>query len=338
MRFKQKLLGLLLLILFLGTAVASWQLPISADSVGSEAYLTYLPLVSYPGNYRVEPYPDEQNVDEYRLFCEDHHFFSVIILNDTFNLRPHPGEDINGWGSSLYLQPFFPDAVLQHTTMPIITATNYGIEIEAEGSVSLNGDETYGNWMVSLLLRCHPGSKLVSGDGTYQISLDGLMAPHGDLNLYRIASNYLIDVPLLSGGSGNTGDMETVLYAYDGGAVQSWTPTASNGGHFPTDEADQLMIEVVGACNEVDTAAQGYAAIAAAAKPSLKVVLTSQNVNTDTRFGAFYATEKRQDFWEDNVGITPLIIADSTDTSFAFDVTIESTAIASDGQIPCWNP
>jgi hypothetical protein len=187
-------------------------------------------------------------------------------------------------------------------------------------------------------LRCHPDSKQISGEGTYQIILDGLMAAHGDLNLYRIASNFLIDVPLLSGGSGNTGDMETVQYAYDGGANQNWTPSLSTPGHFPNNDAAQLMVEVLGACNEVDTVAQGYAAIAAAAKPSIKLILTSQNSDVGIRFGALYDATKSQDFWEDNVGITPLIADDSTVTAFAFEVSFMSTAIVSDGKTPCWNP
>ena len=337
MAFKQRLLGLLLVNLLLGTAVASWQSPLLAEEQGDANQLLYLPLVSYTLDYRVEPYPSLQDIEEYRLFCGDQHFLSVIIVNGTFNLRPHPGEDINGWGSSLYLQPFFPGAVLKHTAVPTITATNYAIEIEADGAVSLQSDETYGSWMVSLSLRCHPLGKMVSGEGTYQINLDGSIAAHGDLNLYRIASNYLVDVPLLSGGNGNTGDMEKVQYAYDGGILNVWN-LIQNSGHFPGEEADQLMVEVVGACNEVDTVAQGYAAIAAAAKPSLKFTLASQIPGVGIRFGALYDTDKNQDFWEDNVGVTPLINFNSTDTVFIFDLDFMSTAVASDGEIPCWRP
>lgn len=334
---RERLLGLLLVTVLLGMGVASWQKRLLAEEKGEANHLLYLPLVSYLLDYRVEAYPGGQDIEEYRLFCGDKHFLSVIIDNGTFNLRPHPGEDINGWGSSLYLQPFFPGAVLTHSSIPIITATDYGIEVEAGGAVSLHTNETYGSWTASLALRCHPLGKMISGDGTYQINLDGPMATHGDLNLYRIASNYLVDVPLLSGGSGNTGDMEKVHYAYDGGVIFDWN-LIQNSGHFPADEANQLMVEVVGACNEVDTAAQGYAPIAAAAKPGLKLVLTSQVPSAKIRFGAFYDISKNQDFWEDNVGVTPLINSNSTDTAFTFDIDFMATSIPSDGQIPCWSP
>ncbi|MCB8977859.1 MAG: hypothetical protein H6657_10585 [Ardenticatenaceae bacterium] len=339
MAFKQMLFGLLFgSLILLGLVTASWQRPLFAKEMGAADPLLYLPLISNPIDYRVELYPSAQNIEEYRLFCGKQHFLSVITQNGTFNLRPHPGEDINGWGSSLYLQPFFPNASLKHTTAPTITVTGNNIQIQAEGFVSLNADETYGSWLVSLALSCQPYNKQVSGSGIYQISLDGLMAPHGDLNLYRIASNYLIDVPLLSGGNGNTGDMATVWYAYDGSANHQWTPTLINNAHFPNDEADQLMVEVEGACNEVDTAAQGYAPIVAAAKPSLKLTLTSQNPDAGVRFGAFYDTSKSQDFWEDNVGITPLVNVNSPNTDFAFNVEFMSTSVISDGQIPCWGP
>ena len=43
-------------------------------------------------------------------------------------------------------------------------------------------------------------------------------------------------------------------------------------------------------------------------------------------FGGIYDTAKSQDFWEDNVGITPLIQRTSTQTAFDFDVMFESKA------------
>jgi len=42
--------------------------------------------------------------------------------------------------------------------------------------------------------------KKTYGSGTYSINLAGaLSASTGDLNLYKLASNYLVDVPLLDG-------------------------------------------------------------------------------------------------------------------------------------------
>ncbi|MCA9955934.1 MAG: hypothetical protein KC434_14490, partial [Anaerolineales bacterium] len=74
------------------------------------------------------------------------------------------------------------------------------------------------------------------------------------------------------------------------------------------------------------------------AKPSLKLTLTSQIPGAGIRFGALYDTSKSQDFWEDNVGVTPLINSNSTGTAFTFDLIFMSTAITSDGKTPCWSP
>ena len=80
----------------------------------------------------------------------------------------------------------------------------------------------------------------------------------------------------------------------------------------------------------MDTAAQGYAPIEAAYKPSLKVVLTSQNKGLNMIFGGFYDTAKAADFAADNIGITPLVLKDETDTAFAFSLTFESEALPGD--------
>jgi len=154
----------------------------------------------------------------------------------------------------------------------------------------------------------------------------------GDLNLYKIASNYLDDVPLLSGGVGDTGDMTQADVVGEGFSF-SWVPP-DQPAHFPSDETDMLSIDVLGAYNNVDTAAMGYAPISPAFKPSLKVVLTSLEGNSGMRFGGFYDWAERQNFWSDNVGITPFISKTSTKTAFYFDVQFESVALESCVYIP----
>jgi hypothetical protein len=59
------------------------------------------------------------------------------------------------------------------------------------------------------------------------------------------------------------------------------------------------------AFNQVDTMALGHHAIQAAFKPSLKIVLSSDQPDIPMIFGGFYDTNKAQDFAADNVGITP---------------------------------
>ncbi len=52
--------------------------------------------------------------------------------------------------------------------------------------------------------------KIITGSGVYYVSLDAPLDDNtGDLNLYKIASNYLNNVPLLcSTINENTGDMQ----------------------------------------------------------------------------------------------------------------------------------
>jgi hypothetical protein len=58
-------------------------------------------------------------------------------------------------------------------------------------------------------------------------------------------------------------------------------------------------------------------------------------------FGGQFDTAKAQDFWEDNVGITPLVLDESDDSRFAFDLHIESSALPEDHLalyfVPGWN-
>src|SRR5687767_8462007 len=49
-------------------------------------------------------------------------------------------------------------------------------------------------------------------------------------------------------------------------------------------------------------------------------------------FGGIYNTAKSKLFFEDNVGITPLILKESTSTNFQFQVEIRSKALPEDGR------
>ena len=61
-----------------------------------------------------------------------------------FVIRPHPGLDPNGWGSSLYLQPFLPGATLGGTSV-----TSYAIETNRV-KVYLKGRTL--NWVLPFFL------------------------------------------------------------------------------------------------------------------------------------------------------------------------------------------
>jgi len=171
--------------------------------------------------------------------------------------------------------------------------------------------------------------KKINGNGNYSISLiNFLNDTTGDLNLLKIASNYLDDVPLLNNGIGDTGDMEKADVILNSSSF-SWNPS-EQPGYFPYDLTNNISIDVLGKYNNVNTSAQGYAPIAAAYKPSLKVILSSKVLGIPMIFGGIYDTTKSKDFWEDNVGITPLILKQSSGKNFIFDVRFESIALPGD--------
>jgi hypothetical protein len=258
---------------------------------------------------------------EYRFLYGAHHFMTLVDEGGTFNLRPHPGLDPNGWGSSWYAQPFLPGATLGHTAIETPAATADGIRIVASGQVSRGPSGSYGTWQAALLVSYDPSAKEVRGEGEY----GPLSAETGDLNLFKIASNYLDDVPLLAGGIGDAGDMRQAVVAGDAGFGFNWLPPGQPE-HFPADASGSLSVDVLGRFNLVDTEAMGYAPIKPAIKPSLQVALASRAPVAPITFGAIYDLAHRQDFWEDNVGITPLIRAPSARTAYRFDVQFFSRA------------
>jgi hypothetical protein len=265
---------------------------------------------------------------QYKFYKGDHHFLSLIYDGGIFDFRPHPGCDINGWGSSWFAQPFFPGAELKHTEVQSVSVDSGGVHVNASGLVSKGGDDTYGNWSSAYEFTYEESGQFVSGTGSYNIDLPGKVSGGGgDLNLYKIASNYLDNVPLLNGGLGDTGDMgNAVVQGSNSWSNFTWYPPLVPG-HFPTDENSWLSISVKGKYNQVDTVAQGYARIEPACKPSLKVEIHSKGPTGEIRFGGYYLTSDREKFWTDNVGITPFINAGSTETSFRYDVQFDSFAL-----------
>jgi len=263
---------------------------------------------------------------EHRFYYNNFHFMSVIETAGAISIRPHPGTDVNGWGSSLYLQPFFPGAVLKNTKVNFLSYDNNYIYLNISGNVSKGTAEKYGNWNSSLKFSYNQTAKKIQGNGAYAISLSGAMSSStGDLNLYKLASNYLSDVPLLSGGIGDTGDMKNATVI--AGINFTWNPKLQPA-HFPWPPADYLSIDVQGNYNNVNTSAQGYEPIAPAYKPSMKVILQSKISGISMIFGGIYDTTKSKQFWADNVGITPLILNSDTGRNFNFDIQFESEAPA----------
>jgi uncharacterized repeat protein (TIGR01451 family) len=282
-----------------------------------------------PVGYTYTTVPVESTV-EYRFYLGQQQFMTIVMdANNAIAIRPHPGLDVNGWGSSLYLEPFLPGATLQGTVVQSITPGSGGIDVAVSGVVSQGNSGSYGTWNGDFTFAYDPVQKEVSASGNYNISLAGELSSNtGDLNLYKLASNYLVNVPLLSGGTGNTGDISQVNVS--GGPVSGFTWVPSQGSTYPQDNRNPISIEAVGNYNQVDTAAQGYAPIAAAYKPTIKIVLSSNETGFTLIFGGGYDSTESQEFWQDNVGITPLVLSSSTPTTYSFSVTFTSTAIAGD--------
>jgi hypothetical protein len=67
---------------------------------------------------------------ESRCYLHGHHFLSIVRVNGTYNVRPHPGVDANGWGSSLYLQAFLPDAGPRSGTVNSVVASTSGMRCD----------------------------------------------------------------------------------------------------------------------------------------------------------------------------------------------------------------
>jgi hypothetical protein len=298
---------------------------LSAPSVDSSVYL---PLVICSSDYSIQSVQNSANT-EYRISKSGHHFMTYVDAGGAAIFRPHPGNDANGWGSSWYAQPFLPGATLKHTQIKSIHAECNNVYLEIEGKVSSGSNATAGTWRMILTMMYDHSSKQIDGRGTYVIDLTGPLSQNtGDLNLYKIASNYLHNVPLLSGGTGDTGDMHsTVVTGRD--FTFTWVPT-KQPSHFPTDRSSQLSVDVLGQYNNVDNAKLSKPPIQPAYKPNLRIMLASRSASTGITFGGIYNTDESQNFAADNVGITPLIPKDTTDTHFEFDVTIESTPIAGD--------
>ena len=287
-------------------------------------------ISSFRNTYTVEEV-NNNSIKEYRFILNNHHFMTLVDDNGTLNFRPHPGVDVNGWGSSWYIQPFFPGAVLSHAIIDNIKTGGDGIQVNASGSVSYGSSSDYGTWSTKIFFEYNQKEKTINGKGEYLITLDGQLSEStGDLNLYKIATNYLDDVPLMNGETGDTGDMKQVNVIGDN-INFTWIPPVQPS-HFPNDITDILSVDVIGQYNNIDTAKQGLEQIEPAYKPSLKVILTSHEAGINMIYGSVYDVSKSKLFNEDNVGITPLILKQSSKTEFLFDIKFESKALPGDGE------
>ncbi len=272
--------------------------------------------------------------DERRCFHGDHHFltveFQVSAGGTTCIIRPHPGFDPNGWGPSPYLHPYIAGADPRDVETYSVSAAEHGIEVSVAGGVSRPPSGAYGTWSLGMTFTYDLAGKRVSGAGTCSIDLPDVLFGVGDLNIYRIASNYLRSVPLLTCAVGDTGDM-THVDVIRGVQPSTWAPPDDS---CPGDISDEMRVRVNGRLNLVNTRAQGYGyQIAPAYKPTVEIGLerTSPPSGIPLIFCGFY-DETYDDFTSDNVGVSAVVRSSSPATHFNFSVSYESTALPGDDQ------
>jgi len=305
--------------------------------------------------YHVAPEAAYGNDHEIHLLCGATHFASVVITNasigGTFSavLRSRPGTDINGWGPGHHLAAFLARSDAAGPVKPLASATASaeGITITASGSVNRAGG-SYGTWNTTILLAFDQAGKKVSGTGSYQVNLAGSLAAAGaDLNLGRMASNYLTNVPLQCGGTGNTGDTSQVQIERVGlsTAVWDWVTYPST---CPSDPSTNMTIDAVGNCNDVDTDTMQltHPTIASVYKPGYSLNLESLSGTPMMIFCGTYTegvTDNRcpgidvsRCPFDDNLGMEHIVKQGTeTGTSLSFKLTSLSYAMSGDGAAKC---
>ena len=130
-----------------------------------------------------------------------------------------------------------------------------------------------GNW--NSLITYDASQQKVMLNGTTTVALTSPLS--GDMNIGSIASNYLYDYPLNGGGTGNTGDMKSVTFAYGPDSyirTNQWTPVPGLTGTSPTDASYDVTLTDWGQINRSDPN------LATVSKPTVERELVSTNPTT----------------------------------------------------------
>lgn len=287
--------------------------PAKAAQVNQMAIET--PVVQSVGttNYCLQTVTNTDSSVETRAYYNNHHFLSIIVKDKCTAIRTHPGLDVDGWGTTWYPMPFLPGATINGLTNQNIIVNGSTIDVTLSGTVSRGTSQTYGAYRLNMAFTYLPITKTVNGSGYFTIFLDGLLdSTTGDLNIFKMASSFLNGVPKKDGTNGNTGDFASVnVRGWKTSNLSDYTDfvwdPVSQSSHFPNDVYTELRVETTEEYNNVDTVKQGYAQINAAFKPSMKITMIGV-AGSPMSFGAMYNTYESQNFWSDNIGITPLVL------------------------------
>ncbi|MCB9358886.1 hypothetical protein H6503_03060 [Candidatus Woesearchaeota archaeon] len=292
---------------------------ISLEKVGEPTYQA-------TEGYDIEFIQPDPQYAEWRLLYDGEHFGSLIQDRGNVVFRGHPGDDVDEWGASYYLRPFFPGATMYGLeSWQTLIVVGSGIHLMMSGMIpyGTSSSNTTGHFDYQMLFSFDKQNKKITGTGTYNINLDTTIASlgKGDLNLLKIATSRLTGVPLTDGTTGNTGDTEDI-HVKGKNLDFTWNWLAQSS-HYPQDKTHYLEIDLSPCHNIVDTVRQSYEAINTAYKPGLRLVISNDVPNINMIFGGQYNLAQKTYYWADNVGVTPLMLQSESKTNFNFSVNME---------------
>ncbi len=180
---------------------------------------------------------------EYQFYYDQFHFGTIVKKpDDALAFRPHPDQfDINGWGSTAYLNAFLASGTPSQGAVNSISASSQGIQVSVDGQIDRQEATNYGNYSYNLSFSYDPTFEKLFGSGNLSVQLPGTLTSAGeDLNLTRLASNVLtgvpLQVPLVTNPPGTTGDMSRAFVKYAPGGDPrdfQWYPPDSAQHHSP---------------------------------------------------------------------------------------------------------
>ena len=318
------------------------------------------PLAAW-GQYSIQSVPDPNDSGnwEYQMDYGGFHFGTVIVQADSgvatatspglLIARLHPdqindAEGINGWGSSYQLNPFLSNVQPSGGTVTSSSTDANGIEFVLGGPVKglapnqINTTINYGTFTLAATFSYNPTTQKVTESANLAVSLSYTLAASGtagaDLDLGRITSNYLTNVPLQGGGTDNTGDMSAANVSYGAGYPYNfiWLPGLSGTGAStsPTDKTNNLNIGVIGTINRVDGVALGQGFLAVAAKPTMDVTTTSTSfLSVSANYNTTEPPGVGQDPYADNIGIVQQVLKGNAASATAFQFSSTCTSVSS---------
>ena len=255
------------------------------------------------------------------------HFLSVLQTpQGAIGVRPHPDlADPDGWGGTWYVSPFLATGSPSGGRLKNVIADDSGVYFTTGGLLGRTETTTAGVWAATLHFVYDAAAQRINGSGALAVTLDAPLASLGtDLNVFRIASNYLDDVNVPNVGVVDTGDMRDATVRYGAGSPQdfTWVPPVQPG-HFPTDQAATITTSVNGELNRLDPVFQLDST--RPRKPSMALAMTAQTAGVSQIAGLAYDTSKSKDLFADNVGVHTIVRQGTSATSLRFNWAFEST-------------